>query len=198
MGLVPPQATLHSLATGAGHRPRGTACLGNHARPQPRRGRRSRAERTVGPEGLEWGLHDATLDAIHVDYAEMRLVVDVRVQYGERQDHERRARLVVDELLFLVVEPPALEDDGTMQTYNGRIAPIRGLLPSAVERLPKVPPEAYGESFFVSDWNAYFHFAARKPPRLEWIDPAPVAREDDEDGVLYAGDTIAIDDKGSS
>lgn len=149
-------------------------------------------------EGLEWGLHDATLDAIHVDYAEMRLVVDVRVQYGERQDHERRARLVVDELLFLVVEPPDLEDDGTMQTYNGRIAPIRGLLPSAVERLPKVPPEAYGESFFVSDWNAYFHFAARKPPRLEWIDPAPVAKEDDEDGVLYAGDTIAIEDEGSS
>lgn len=141
-------------------------------------------------ENLPWGLHDAELRALHVDYVDMRLVIEVLVQYGERQDRERLARLVVDDLLFLVVDPPDLQDDGSMETRSGRVDPVGGLLAAAVGRLPKLPSDAYGESVFVSDWNAFFHFAAKTSPRLEWVDVELVAKG--KAGALFPGDDIQL------
>ena len=57
-------------------------------------------------EALPWGLHDAYLEGMDVDWLASTLSLRVRVMISERQDMDRRATIRVTGLVFCSVDPP--------------------------------------------------------------------------------------------
>ena len=77
----------------------------------------------------------------------------------------RAAHLVLEDLLFIVFEPPATRPE----SYAGE-AWITSSSPATRdqrERLPRVPPGYFCHAFFASNWNAHV-FAAARDARLDW------------------------------
>lgn len=117
-------------------------------------------------------LHDAQLDSLSVDYVKRtaNFIMDICVGDPEakaEKDRERwrKGRLSLTGLQYLVIDPP----DPTY-LYND---------PSAVDLDPcdadqeiapryRIPDDGFEGRFFVSDWNAFIHFAATNAT-LNWL-----------------------------
>src|ERR1700722_316639 len=56
--------------------------------------------------GLPWGLHDAYLEGIEIDWLTSTACLLVRVMMTERQDQDQRARITVSGLAFCAIDPP--------------------------------------------------------------------------------------------
>jgi len=123
--------------------------------------------------GLPNGLHDALLRTYWSDVPEQRAEFILDVWLGDlhsavtaERERYRAARL---ELLGLAY----LEVDAHHPTYPvGDGAPVRIDACGAdddPQRLPQVPQGGFAGRFFVTEWNAFIHFAARDA-RLTWID----------------------------
>ena len=138
---------------------------------------------------LDWGLHDAGLDALEIDYAAAELGIVLRVKLGRRQERERRARVVVTGLVYVVVEPPCLEANGDMVDGDMRIDLVtEGLMEG--EKLARPPEGCFGQSFFVADWNAFFHVVGTDV-RFKWIETEPTETADDAH-VLLPGEEFDV------
>ena len=123
--------------------------------------------------GLPNGLHDSRLHTFSSAAAEGRaeFVLDVwvgdlhsTVQY-ERERY-RRARLELLGLGYLIVEDP------DPRYRPGEKSPVQIDSCAAdddADRLRRVPEGGFAGRFFISDWNAYIHFAALEA-RLTWLD----------------------------
>jgi hypothetical protein len=59
---------------------------------------------------LPWGLHDAYIEALDIDWLTARLTLTVRVMITEHQDMDQRARIILGGLVFCSVEPPEISD----------------------------------------------------------------------------------------
>lgn len=124
---------------------------------------------------LPWGLHDAYVEGIALDFLQARAVLDVRVMMSEAQDLDQRARLVIEGLVFCAIEAP--------QAADGPIDAPAGLwIDAGVERtppdLPPVPAGCFLHYFFVHPWNRFIHICGRNAA-LEWREAQPVpARAD--------------------
>jgi hypothetical protein len=123
-------------------------------------------------EDLPWGLHDATLQSMHIEWLHHRLTLHLRVKVSDRQDLDRGARVTVSGLQWVVVDPvgpgalehfdPALVGGYTIDSRPG----------VAREGLPAVPDSAFAHYFFVVERNAFIHLCARDAA-FEWTDAAP-------------------------
>src|SRR4051794_40733608 len=58
---------------------------------------------------LPWGLHDADLDRLEIDWMTARAVLDIRVKMTKKQDIDRPGRLTVSGLVFCSVDPPVID-----------------------------------------------------------------------------------------
>jgi hypothetical protein len=140
-------------------------------------------------KGLDWGLHDAGLDGLSVDYVAAELVLVLRIKFGRHQETERRARVVVTGLVWAIIEPPCLDENGDLNDCDRRIDLVAGgLVAEPSMPLPKVPEGAFGQSIFVADWNAFIHVVGRHA-RLEWLEPEPTATDPHSQG-LFPGEAI--------
>jgi len=118
------------------------------------------------------GLHDALLRGFSSDLPERRAEFILNVWLGDlhssvtaERERYRAARLELLGLAYLVV-------DAHHPTYPvGDGAPVRVDACAAdddPQRAPQVPPGGFAGRFFVTEWNAFIHFAARDA-RLTWI-----------------------------
>src|SRR5687768_8751438 len=57
-------------------------------------------------QSLPWGLHDAYLERLDVDYAHTMAGLVARVMMSETQDLDQRARIEIRGLIYLCIEPP--------------------------------------------------------------------------------------------
>ena len=55
---------------------------------------------------LPWGLHDAYIEAVDIDWSRATLTLSVRVMMTERQDTDRRAKIIVTGLVFCAIDAP--------------------------------------------------------------------------------------------
>ena len=143
---------------------------------------------------LSWGLHDARLEALSVDWMGAEVVMRVRVMISERQDSDRLLSVTVTGLAFCAIEPPQEEDP----SRGYQLIPAGGLWidsgagdggAEVASRLPSIPPGAFLRWFFVRDWNRFIHICARDVI-FAWLEPA--ARMNGEGPrALFAGDVIA-------
>lgn len=121
---------------------------------------------------LPGGFHDARVRRVDIDYqarsARIDLVVDVGDPESEHlgdRDAWRAAQLVLQDLLFVVFEPPATRPEA----YAGE-AWITSSGPATAgqrERLPALPDGFFCHAFFASNWKAFL-FAAARDAVLSW------------------------------
>ncbi|HEX7602209.1 MAG TPA: hypothetical protein VF316_11415 [Polyangiaceae bacterium] len=141
---------------------------------------------------LPWGLHDAYLEAVRIDWSSATATLTVRVMMTERQDMDRRAEITVTGLVLCAIDPPQIDP---RRGYEP--TPERGLWIDSGEgpandeakaRLPKLPDGCFLHWFFVQNWNRFIHISG-KDAELRWIEEAPVAARSAK-RALFAGDLI--------
>lgn len=141
-------------------------------------------------EKLPWGLHDAYLEALSIDWAGATASLSLRLTVSERQDQERRARIDLAGLVFCSVEPPEIDP---ARGYTP--TPAQGLwidagpgaAPGAMGTMPAVPEGCFLHWLFVKDWNRFIHVCARDAS-LTWLSEVEPAVA--ETRALYPGDEI--------
>lgn len=121
---------------------------------------------------LPWGLHDAYLEALEVDYLEARLDLMVRLMMSERQDRDQRAMIRVEGLVYCAVDPPNPRPERSGASW---ISDGSGIAPSAVERIPQAPEGGFVHWLFMHERNAFIHICGRSAT-LAWLEPAPVPK----------------------
>lgn len=139
---------------------------------------------------LPWGLHDAYLEALSIDWPRASASLSLRLMVSERQDEERRARVDLSGLVFCSVEPPEIDPAAG---YNP--SPSEGLwidagpgsAPGAAVALPAVPEGCFLHWLFVKDWNRFIHLCAREAS-LTWLSEAGPAQATTR--ALYPGEEI--------
>ncbi len=142
-------------------------------------------------DGLPWGLHDAYLERLELDWLAARLTLTIRVMMTEHQDMDQRARITIDGLVFCSIEPPEIDPakgytripDGGLWISDGP-----GAAEAGATSLPATPEGCFLHWFYVGPWNRFIHVCARDA-RLEWLEPAPVASRANT-RALFPGDEI--------
>jgi hypothetical protein len=117
------------------------------------------------------GLHDATLDALHVDYRHRKIVLNVQIDVGPAMaDAEvyRAARLVFHDTQFVIVEPPGNEDGGIPSMIDMGL----GQPSTVLTAVPVLKTGAFLVWVFLAASNSFILIAARDIA-LEWLDEAP-------------------------
>jgi hypothetical protein len=119
------------------------------------------------------GLHDALLRTFSSDAPERRAefildvwLGDLRSSVTAERERYRPARLELLELAYLVIDDP----DPRYPAGDG--SPLRIDACAAdddAQRVCQVPRGGFAGRFFVTEWNAFIHFAALDA-RLTWID----------------------------
>jgi hypothetical protein len=141
-------------------------------------------------DDLPWGLHDAYLESLTLDWPAARLDLVVRLMMTERQDRDQRARITVRGLVYCVIDPPASTGALDPSSEGLWIDAGAGVAANAAvaARLPSTPEGCFVHWLFVHDWNAFVHLCARDA-ELAWLEPEPVASRA-ETRALFPGDTI--------
>jgi hypothetical protein len=138
---------------------------------------------------LPWGLHDAYLESLTLDWPRATATLTVRLMMSEHQDTERRARIDLAGLVFCSVDAPEIAPHRgyTPAPPDGlRLADAEGAAPGAV--LPATPEGCFVHRLFVNDWNRFIHLCARGAS-LTWLDPAPVPARA-RTRALFPGDEL--------
>jgi hypothetical protein len=131
------------------------------------------------------GLHDAIVSRIAIDYEKRKLTMDVDVWVGDMDSnvHELReayrpGHVLVDGLLFAVIEPPDAKypfSNSVGLTIDG--CDMRKNL--SAELLSSLPADAFFRSLWVNEWNAFIHIGARNV-ELAWTGDASAQRQKPE------------------
>ncbi len=142
-------------------------------------------------EGLPWGLHDAYLEALSIDWTRATASLTMRLMISERQDQERRARIDLSGLVFCSLEPPEIDPDrGYAPTPPEGLwlSDAEGAAPGAAAALPGIPDGCFLHWLFVKNWNRFIHVCA-KDASLTWLDAARVGARA-ETRAHFPGDEI--------
>jgi len=126
---------------------------------------------------LPWGLHDAYLEGIVIDWVGARLELDVRLMMSESQDLDQRARLTVTGLVYCAIDAPRSDPPRGYTSIPGTglwIDTGAGPAPTAPElRLPAAPAGCFLQWVFVHDWNTFMHVCGRDVS-FRWLEPNAV------------------------
>ena len=138
---------------------------------------------------LPWGLHDAHLEAVEIDWPAARMTLAVRVAFGEHQEEDRRAKITVDGLLFCTMDPPRIDQGYEPVPESGLWIDVgEGPVKHSSTVLPPIPPGFFLCHLFVQSWNSFIHVCG-KNARLEWLEPHSVPSRSTT-RALFAGDEI--------
>jgi hypothetical protein len=118
-------------------------------------------------------------------------MLTLRLMMSEHQDMDRRARIIVEGLVFCAIEPPESDaakgyepiPEGGLQISDG--AGVQG---EGASRFPATPGGCVVHWFFVQRWNRFIHICARDA-QLVWLEPAPVASRSPT-RALFSGEKI--------
>ena len=141
---------------------------------------------------LPWGLHDAYLEGLDIDWSSATLTLRVRVMMSERQDLDQRAIITITGLAFCAIDAPQIDRSrGYEPTPDGGLWIDSGEGPAndqAKAKLPKTPDGCFLHWFFVQPWNRFIHVSGRNAA-LAWSEEAPVPSRTSK-RALFAGDAI--------
>jgi hypothetical protein len=122
---------------------------------------------------LPWGLHDALLLRLSVDWARASVTLDVRVMMSERQDLGRLGRIVITGLLFCAIDPPEIDPArGYVPVAEAGLWIDAGPGSAAGASLPSIPEGCFLHWLFVRSWNRFIHICGRHA-ELIWLDDGP-------------------------
>lgn len=120
------------------------------------------------------GLHDAELQQFEMDYVHRRLKFDLDIWIGRMGENEvrelyRPARLTIEKVALLVIEPPDANCPwsaaGPMWIDAGAGQP-----PQSESKLPDVPVGTSVSWMYFSEMNTFLLFAAGSAT-LDWTGP---------------------------
>ncbi len=141
---------------------------------------------------LPWGLHDAYLEGLVIDWLGARLELDVRLMMSKHQDTDQRARLTVTGLVYCAIDAPEIDPARgyTPIPDNGLwIDTGAGPAPTAPElRLPATPANCFLQWIFVHDWNTFMHICGGDVS-FRWLEPAAVPSRA-LTRALFPGETV--------
>jgi len=120
------------------------------------------------------GFHDAELQTVAIDYptSEARLILDLWIgdmggTEAERESY-RLAEVTLSGLAFWISEPPdaryPYSDIGAHRIDIGSVDTLKSKRPA---ELPPAPIGTFTNWIYVTDWNAFIYFAAKRAS-LEW------------------------------
>ncbi len=118
------------------------------------------------------GFHDASLRHFEMDYVNHTLKFDLDVDIGtpeEAQDFYRPARITVENVAFLVVEPPYARDDWR-EAGSIRIDTGEGVPDNSKSVVTNVPRGTSTTWIYLSEMNSFIIFAGGSAS-LEWTGP---------------------------
>jgi len=148
-------------------------------------------------ETLPWGLHDAHLERLTIDWMRRELVLDLRLMITERQDKDQRARLTITGLVYCSIEPPIIHPEKGYQATPAtglRIDAEAGASSDATG-LPQVPEGCFLHHLLVLDWNCRPIHICGESVALTWLEEEPMPSRS-AIRALYPGDKIP--DSGSA
>ena len=121
------------------------------------------------------GFHDAQIEKVAVDYAQRSASIVMQLLIGTPdsidRDEYRRATLNISGLGYVAIEPP---DPTYPFMRSGAALNVAGY-PEDREKFPldalqpMMPKDITCYRFFVHDWNAFIHIAA-KEIQLSWVE----------------------------
>ena len=127
------------------------------------------------------GFHDMYIGSLELDYSTgtLKLNVDLLVGWPEDSESERnqyqKAIVTITGLCFCSIDPPypgyPLSPNGSAICVDGDPAKADHL-PSLPDLLPNFPEGVLCYRFFVHDWNAFIHIAARDA-EVAWMGAKP-------------------------
>jgi hypothetical protein len=117
------------------------------------------------------GFHDADLQHFEMDYVHRKLRFDLVVWIGDMDDSRRRelyrpARLTLDDVAFLVIEPPDVNYPW-LKAGRIRIDAGEGQPPQSSSTLPVAPAGARTTWIYLGELNMFLLFSAGNTS-LEW------------------------------
>jgi len=130
---------------------------------------------------LPSGFHDSALKKLSFDYERRTVCMEMSLKVGdpdgplEQRDDVRDAQIDVTGVVFFVIDSPS--SDATYDFQSGELWVVDAYetrsIPEFAKTIDKnlldaVPPDAFVQSFFVSEWNSYLHVAA-KDCAMKWI-----------------------------
>jgi len=120
------------------------------------------------------GFHDAELQRFEMDYVHRTLRFDLVVWIGNMDDSQRRelyrpARLTLDDVAFLVIEPPDVKYP-SLTAGRIRIDAGEGQPPQSSSTLPVAPAGTRTTWIYLEELNTFLLFAAGNAS-LEWTGP---------------------------
>ncbi len=121
---------------------------------------------------LPWGLHDAHLVKVSLDYDARSAAVDVRLQMDPHQTLDQLARLRFEGLEWFTALPPAARHTPEDELPWIDRLPEGPLLAGASPRF-SVPSGCFVAGFYTRESWQNFALCAREVS-LEWLEPAPV------------------------
>jgi len=121
------------------------------------------------------GFHDAELQRFEMDYVHRTMRFDLVVWIGNMDDSQRRelyrpARLTLDDVAFLVIEPPGVNYP-SLTAGPIRIDAGEGQPPQSSSTLPVAPTGTKTTWIYLEELNTFLLFAAGNAS-LEWTGPA--------------------------
>lgn len=127
------------------------------------------------------GFHDAHIFSIELDYATGTAKLHLSLWVGSlddpspERDEYHEANLIVTGLCFCSIDPPSpsypfLPDGSPVDASGDPAKPDH--LPSLPDLSAKCPSGTWYYRFFISDWNAFIHIAARDA-EVTWIGAIP-------------------------
>jgi hypothetical protein len=143
-------------------------------------------------EGLPWGLHDALLVRLDVDWVQGIARMELRVAMTEVHDQDRLGQLTFNRLLFCAVEAPEIDKargyratspDGLQVDCGAGVGHE-----SCRDRLPAIPDGLHLYWFYVQEWNRFIHVCARAV-HFGWLEDKPAPRAARR-RALFEGDEI--------
>jgi len=120
------------------------------------------------------GFHDAELQRFEMDYVHRTLRFDLLVWIGDMDDPRRRelyrqARLTLDDVAFLVIEPPDVTYPW-LKAGRIRIDAGEGQPPQSSSTLPVAPAGSRTTWMYIGELNRFLLFSAGNAS-LEWTGP---------------------------
>jgi hypothetical protein len=141
-------------------------------------------------QGLPWGLHDALLVRLEVDWMQRVALMELRIAMTEVQDQDRLGQLTFRNLLFCTVEAPeidkargygAISPDGLQVDCGTGVGHE-----SSGDRLPVIPDGFPLYWFYVREWNRFIHVCARTV-HFAWLEEKAAPRGARR-RAIFAGD----------
>lgn len=124
---------------------------------------------------LGWGLHDALLQSITVDWAVAELRLRVRLRMDERQTKDQLAEITITGLEYCVVDPPGHADAATRADGRGLwIDDGPGTPPNQEGALLPTPEGCFAHWIFCRDTNGFIRLCGRNAA-FRWIEAGPVS-----------------------